>query len=258
MSFKNKVVLVTGASSGIGAATAVEFTKEGAKVAIVGRNEERLQTVSDHCEKLGSKPLLIIADIANDDEAKRMIQKVIDGYGQLDVLVNNAGLAKYGSILDAKIVEAYDSIMNVNLRAQINITVLATPHLIKTKGNIVNISSVGGTLVPRQASKTPYYISKAALNHFTRCAALELASKGVRVNAVSPGPVKTEFFVNSGVSVSTFKVEDMAKNMPLQRISDPIEVAHLILFLASDKAVGITGSEFLADNGYLLAYLENK
>ncbi|CAG4958366.1 unnamed protein product [Colias eurytheme] len=249
MSFKNKVVIITGASSGIGAATAIEFTKEGAKVAIVGRNEEKLQTVSENCEK-GSKPLLIIADIANDDEAKRMIQKVIDEYGQIDVLVNNAGLAKYGSILDGNILEAYDETIKINLRAHINVTALATPHLIKTKGNIINISSVGGTLVPKQASKTPYYISKAGLNHFTRCAALELASKGIRVNTVSPGPVKTDFLVNSGVT--SYKFEDMGVNMPLQRVSDPIEIARLILFLASDKAVGITGSEYVADNGFLL------
>ncbi|XP_038220942.1 3-oxoacyl-[acyl-carrier-protein] reductase FabG-like [Zerene cesonia] len=250
MSFKTKVVLITGASSGIGAAAAIEFAKEGAKVAIVGRNVEKLQTISDNCEKYGSKPLLIAADISIDDEAKRVVQKVIEEYGHLDVLVNNAGLAKYGSILDGNILEAYDATIKINLRAHINVTALATPHLIKTKGNIINISSVGGTLVPKQCSKTPYYISKAALNHFTRCAALELSSKGIRVNTVSPGPVKTDFLVNSGVT--SYKFEDMAVDMPLQRVSDPIEIARIILFLASDNAVGITGSEYVADNGFLL------
>ncbi|CAG4913386.1 unnamed protein product [Colias eurytheme] len=250
MSFKNKVVLVTGGSSGIGATAAIEFAKEGAHVAIVGRKEDKLKKVSEQCEKVGLKPLVIKADIGFDDQMKRVIDTVIDKFKQLDVLVNNAAIMKFASVLEGNILEAYDYTMNVNVRAYIHATMLAAPHLIKTKGNIINISSVAATALPAIPNYTPYHTSKAALNFFSRCTARELASHGVRVNIVSPGPVVTDLLENVGVT--HMKFEDLTEEMPLNRVSQPIEIANIILFLASDKAVGITGSEFVADNGYLL------
>lgn len=249
MSFINKVVLITGASSGIGAATAVEFAKNGANVSIVGRNIEKLNKVSELCAKNGAKPLVIKADIGNDVECQKIIDQVMKTFGKLDILVNNAGFISLGSILEGDILEAYDRTMRVNVRAHVNMTSLAAPHLIKSKGNIINISSVAANITTSLPGRTPYCVSKAALNHFTRCVALELAGEGVRVNTVSPGPVKTDFFDNS--QVNDVKIDDFSEIMPLKRISESKEIAHIILFLASDKAVGITGSEFIVDNGYL-------
>ncbi|XP_045533364.1 uncharacterized oxidoreductase TM_0325-like [Pieris brassicae] len=250
MIFLNKVVLITGASSGIGAAAAVEFAKVGAKVAIVGRNVQKLHKVSELCIKNGSKPLVINADLGNDEECQKIIDLVIKEFGKLDVLVNNAGFLHYGSILEGNILEGYDKTMRVNVRAHVHMTSLAAPYLVKSKGNIINISSAAATSTTSLKGRTPYFVSKAALNHFTRCCATELAREGVRVNTISPGPVKTDFFDNSGLD--DVDIDRFADMMPLKRVSESVEVADMILFLASDRAVGITGSEFVVDNGYLL------
>ncbi|CAF4892667.1 unnamed protein product [Pieris macdunnoughi] len=249
MSFKGKVVLITGASSGIGAATAIEFAKNGANVAIVGRNVEKLNKVAENCSKY-SKPLVIKADVGDDEECKKIVASVIKTFGKLDVLVNNAGMMRNATILEGKFLEMYDETMKVNVRAHLNVTSLAAPYLVKTKGNIINISSVAGSLAPRIKGATPYCVSKAALNHFTRCAAVELASEGVRVNTVSPGPVITDFMDNAGIT--DIKIENFADSMPLKRVSQSVEIADMILFLASDKAVGVTGSEFIIDNGFMI------
>ncbi|XP_059046914.1 uncharacterized oxidoreductase SSP0419-like [Achroia grisella] len=250
MSFASKVVIVTGASSGIGAAAAVLFTKKSANVVLVGRNESKLKNVSERC--VGNTPLVIKADVSNDDDAKKIINETINKFGKIDVLVNNAGVSDSGTILDGGILKAYDSIMAVNLRAAVHLTALSAPHLIKTKGNIVNISSIGGKTVAMSRS-IPYNISKAALDHFTRGAALELASKGVRVNTVSPGPVKTDIIENAGLS-DIVSWDVMAAAVPQKRCSEPEEIAEIILFLASEKAKGITGSDFVTDNGGLLQF----
>ncbi|CAH0714020.1 unnamed protein product, partial [Brenthis ino] len=247
MSFLNKVVIVTGASSGIGAATAILFAKEGANVVLVGRNVEKLQNVYEKCVKFGNKSIQIRADISNDEDAKRIIEKTIEIFGKLDVLINNAGLVRFAKIEDDDIMEVFDTILNTNLRAQVHLTHLAIPYLIKTKGNIVNVSSISGTLPPA-TKMIAYGTSKAALNHFTRGAAAEFAAHGVRVNTVSPGPVKTDVLLNAGISDPLEKLYPT----PLQRISEPHEIGDLILFLASDKARAITGSEFVSDNGYML------
>lgn len=248
MSFVNKVVIVTGASSGIGEATAILFAKEGANVVLVGRNEEKLLNVYEKCVEFGNKCLQVKADISNDGDAKRIIEKTIEIFGKLDVLVNNAGLIRFAKIQDDNIMEVFDTIINTNLRAQVLLTHLAIPYLIKTKGNIVNVSSVAGNVPPPMPTMTAYCVSKAALNHFTRGAAAEFAAHGVRVNTVSPGPVNTNVLLSAGINDPLEKLFPT----PLQRISEPHEIGDLILFLASDKAQAITGSEFVSDNGFML------
>ncbi|CAF4885988.1 unnamed protein product [Pieris macdunnoughi] len=250
MSFVNKVLLVTGAGSGIGAGTAIKFAKEGANVAIVGRNIDKLKRIAEKCEKIGPKPLIIQSDVSHDESASRIINEVIATFKKLDVLVNNAGVLKFGTILKGNLLEAYDTTMVVNVRAPINLTSIAAPHLVKTKGNIINISSLAGTTAPEKPPTSAYHISKAALSHFSRCAALELAKHGVRVNTISPGPVKTDLMDNAGIG--HVKFDDMAKTLPLQRWTEPEEIADLILYVASDKAKSITGSNFVSDNGNLL------
>ncbi|CAG5049601.1 unnamed protein product [Parnassius apollo] len=143
MSFTGKVVFISGARSGIGAAAAIEFAKQDADVVIIGRNEAKMNNVYKQCETHGKKPLVIKADISKDKEAKAAINKTIDKFGKLDILVNNAGIMRLGSILYGNLLESHDEVMSTNLRVVMHLTTLAAPHLIKTKGNIINISSIG-------------------------------------------------------------------------------------------------------------------
>ncbi|XP_047511417.1 3-oxoacyl-[acyl-carrier-protein] reductase FabG-like [Pieris napi] len=253
MSFFEKVVLIIGASSGIGASTAIEFTKEGAKVVIVGRKEDKLQIVATECKKNGQDPLVIKADISIDDDVTRIVQETIDKYGKIDILVNNAGIVRFASILKGNLMNVFDEIINTNLRGIMKVTTLVAPYIIKTKGNIVNISSVAGQVVPKNPLMTSYAISKAGLDIFTKATAVELAPHGVRVNAISPGPVYTDILNNADVTVDegALKSFDQIKTA-LNRVSTPEEVANMIMYLSGDKSIGVTGSNFVLDNGALL------
>ncbi|XP_026330702.1 uncharacterized protein LOC113238161 [Hyposmocoma kahamanoa] len=254
MSHKNKVVLVTGGSSGIGAAIAVKFTEEGAKVAIVGRNETKLDSVAKTCERNGHKPLIIRADVSNDDDVKRIVSTTIQHFEKLDVLVNNAGFSKVTNILDKDIMAKYDEIMGTNLRGVVYLTHLAAPYLIESQGNIINISSITSTITSFVGTFV-YSTSKAGLDHFTRCIALELAPKGVRVNAINPGFVRTDILENMGISsAESDKIFEMQKySTPLGKIIEPEEIADLAAYLASDSAKSITGATHIIDNGTLLS-----
>ncbi|XP_068623745.1 3-oxoacyl-[acyl-carrier-protein] reductase FabG-like [Battus philenor] len=250
MSFKDKVIFISGASSGIGAAAAIEFAKQGGSVVINGRNETKLKNVYEQCKVYSKNIHVIKADISKDEEAKAAINDTIKVFKKLDVLVNNAGLARLGSILDGNLLGSFDQIMPTNVRAAMNLTALAAPHLIKTKGNIINISSIAGSTTPILPPFISYCVSKAALDQFSRCSALELSEFGIRVNTISPGPVTTDFQENAGIEniLATRKIPTA-----LKRVSESIEIADLILFLASDKAKGITGSNYISDNGCLIS-----
>lgn len=254
MSHKNKVVLVTGGSSGIGAAIAVRFTEEGAKVAIVGRNETKLDNVAKTCERNGHKPLIIRADVSNDDDVKRIVSTTIQHFEKLDVLVNNAGFTKVTNILDKDVMAKYDEIMGTNLRAVVYLTHLAAPYLIESQGNIINMSSITSTITSFVGTFV-YSTSKAGLDHFTRCIALELAPKGVRVNAINPGFVRTDILENMGISSEeSDKIFEMQKySTPLGKIIESEEIADLVAYLASDRAKSITGATHVVDNGTLLS-----
>lgn len=246
MSFKNKVVIVTGASSGIGAFMAVKFAEEGAQVAMVGRNEQKLKVIAEKCEKVGSKPLVVSADISKKEDAERIINDTVKHFKKLDVLINNAGITVGTSILADNAIQVFDQAMTTNLRAVVHLTHLASKHLVATKGNIVNISSVTGLCV-FTISDFCYGTSKAALDHFTRTVASELASKGVRVNAINPGPVN-----NGNEEPFPGMYERMSRYLPLGRMSTSEGITDLALFLASDKAASITGSSFVTDSGCMV------
>ncbi|XP_048479962.1 3-oxoacyl-[acyl-carrier-protein] reductase FabG-like [Plutella xylostella] len=250
MSINDKVVIVTGASSGIGASIAVESAKLGAKVVMVGRNEEKLSKVSSDCASVGKKvqPLVINADVSKDEDVRRIIDTTVQQFGQIDVLINNAGFNKLVTIHDEKAMDAFDAVLATNLRGVVHLTHLAIPYLKKTKGNIVNVSSVAA-VKPMGQTFWAYCTSKAALDHFSKCMARELAPD-VRVNVVNPGPVATDFGANSGMPADLkLEIKDM---VVLERISQSEEVTDIVLFLMSDRARGVTGSCFLTDNGLLL------
>jgi len=254
--YSGKVVIITGSSSGIGAITAEEFAKAGAQVVITGRNAEKLSEVGKRCFKASSKglnPLEIIADVSKEDNCKRIIDSTIEKFGRLDVLVNNAGKGAISSVQDAKILETFDELMNLNLRSVICLTQLSVEHLSKTKGNIVNISSVAG-LTPR-SNFGIYCVTKSALDMFSKCAALELGPKEIRVNVVNPAAVRTNFGAAMGLDANTYDtfIQQRGKSYPLGRVGEAVDIANAILFLASDQCSWITGTNFLADGGGLYA-----
>lgn len=180
-----------GASSGIGADAARHLAKLGASVSIVGRNQKRLNEVAKQIIQAGSpKPLPIVADVTQD--AKRIIDETVNRFGRIDVLVNNAGIFRGDSVVEFNANE-YDKLMGINLKSAIILTNLAVPHLEKTNGNVINVSSDAG--ITAYGAYMSYCISKAGLDQFTKCAAIGLASKKIRVNSINPGALPNlDFF----------------------------------------------------------------
>ncbi|GBP42690.1 3-oxoacyl-[acyl-carrier-protein] reductase FabG [Eumeta japonica] len=249
MDFADKVVIITGASSGIGAATAIHFSKLSAKLSLVSRKEKNLKTIALYCEKSkGIAPLSIIADVTCEADVERIVSETVNHFGKIDVLINNAGIVAMGGIANMNM-EAFDRVISTNLRAVFHLTSVALPHLIDSKGNVVNVSSACGSRPNTMA--LAYNASKAALDHFTKCVALELAGKGVRVNSVSPNFVKTNLYKNVGLTEDQLElfVKNMVGKTPLKKPVEGSEVASLIEFLASAKAQSITGANYNIDGG---------
>ncbi len=246
--FADKVVLVTGATSGIGQACAFAFAKEGARIAYVGRNEEALLGVASNFKELGTEGLSIRADLSRDDEQDKAVTHAIAHFGGIDILVNAAGHINSGTI-ESTSVKSWDEMFNVNVRSVFRLMQLALPTLTERKGNIVNVSSVTG--LRAFPGVLAYCVSKAALDQLTRCAALELATKGVRVNSVNPGVVVTEIHKRGGMDAQAYAafLEHSKQTHPLGRVGRPEEIASLVLFLASEQASWITGASYSIDGG---------
>ncbi len=246
--FNGKVAFVTGATSGIGQACAIAFAKAGAKVVCVGRKAEALQDVEQTIREIGGEVLTINSDLARENEAQRVVEEAIQGFGGIDVLVNAAGHLSNGTIENTSL-EAWDEMMNVNVRAPFQLMQKALPSLIERRGNIVNVSSVTG--LRAFPGVLAYCVSKAALDQLTRCSALELAAKGVRVNAVNPGVVVTEIHKRGGMSDEAYAafLEHSKTTHPLGRTGRPEEIAALVLYLASEQASWITGATYSIDGG---------
>ena len=215
--FAGKVVVVTGATSGIGRATAWRFAESGAKVSVVGRKEDALAALSEEIAKRGGSPLTHRVDLSVEDEASRIVSRTVEAFSRLDVLVNAAGHISSGTI-ETTSREAWDAMLNINLRAVFNLMQQAVPFLIESRGNIVNVSSVTG--LRSFPGVLAYCVSKAGLDQLTRCAALELAAKGVRVNAVNPGVVVTEIHKRGGMNEADYAafLEHSKQTHPLGRV----------------------------------------
>ncbi|KAI8493800.1 hypothetical protein Bbelb_281470 [Branchiostoma belcheri] len=188
------------ASSGIGKGTAVEFAQLGAHLALTGRNQENLQATAKACVEAGTpqeKILLVTGDICNDELRKKMVNQTAQKFGRVDVLVNNAGIASFDTLETTNMAD-YDRTMDVNVRSVVRLTQLCVPHLTMTKGAIVNVSSLAG--IRAFPDHLANCMSKSALDQFTRCVALELAPKQVRVNSVNPGLIQTEMLRRFGLN----------------------------------------------------------
>jgi NAD(P)-dependent dehydrogenase (short-subunit alcohol dehydrogenase family) len=247
--FAGKVALVTGATSGIGQACAIAFANAGARVACVGRKEDALQAMRERIRGLDTEEALAVrADLSSDAEAEHVVNETVNAFGGIDVLVNAAGHISSGTVENTSL-ESWDEMMNVNVRAPFQLMQKAVPSLIERGGNIVNISSVTG--LRAFPGVLAYCVSKAALDQLTRCASLELAAKGVRVNAVNPGVVVTEIHKRGGMSEEAYAtfLEHSKQTHPLGRTGRPEEIAALVLFLASSEASWITGATYSIDGG---------
>lgn len=246
--FANKTVLITGATSGIGKATALRFAEEGANVAAVGRNVAALHQLKESIEATGGKCLNIEADLAAVDQTGTIVSSALSHFGGIDVLVNAAGHISSGTIESASL-EAWDTMLNINLRTVFLLMQQALPSLIERQGNIVNVSSVTG--LRAFPGVLAYCVSKAGLDQLTRCAALELAAKNVRVNAVNPGVVITEIHKRGGMTEEQYAafLQHSKDTHPLGRVGDASEIAELIFFLASQRASWITGATYSIDGG---------
>ncbi|HWC76941.1 MAG TPA: glucose 1-dehydrogenase [Blastocatellia bacterium] len=248
MNERPKRVIVTGASSGIGQATAELFLNRGARVALVGRRYDALEALASGFE---NKALAMSADLSDEATCVGCIGTATEWLGGLDILVNSAGILKSGS-LEATSLELWDEMMNINLRSVFYLMKLALPHLEESHGNIVNVSSVTG--LRSFPGVLAYCVSKAAVDQLTRCAALELAPKGIRVNAVNPGVVVSGLHRSGGMTDEAYEafLEHSRTTHPLGRVGDASEVAELIFFLASDSARWITGETVSIDGGRAL------
>jgi NAD(P)-dependent dehydrogenase (short-subunit alcohol dehydrogenase family) len=249
--FAGKAVLVTGATSGIGKACALAFSARGARLACVGRKEDALARLAEELKRDGDDVLQIKADLANDAQSNVVVSQTIEAFGGIDVLVNAAGHISSGTIEDTS-EEAWDEMMNVNVRAAFRLMKAAMPGLIERRGNIVNVSSVTG--LRSFPGVLAYCVSKAAVDQLTRCAALEVAAKGVRINAVNPGVVITEIHRRGGMNEDAYTafLEHSKSTHPLGRVGRPEEIAALVTFLASDEAAWITGATYSIDGGRAL------
>jgi len=249
--FKGKVALITGASSGIGAATAEYFAKLGASLSLSGRNVAKLEETRKKCIAAGAADNQVItlpSDVSKRAELEKLLNDTIKKFGKLDILVNSAGIINNGGVTTGTM-QAYDEVMDINVRSIVEICQLASPLLIKTKGSIVNLSSIAGPC--SFPGVTFYCISKAAIDQLTKCLALELAPHGVRVNAVNPGVIITDIHKRAGMSDEAYAkfLEHCKTTHALGRVGEAIEVAKAIAFLASDDASFTTGDLLRIDGG---------
>ncbi len=245
--FDGTTALVTGASSGIGRATARLLLEHGATVLATGRRDAPLRALSNGLETSG-RAIPLAGDLTDHEFRATLIDSARDHLGGLDILVNAAGILVGGG-WDKTGLDAWDHTMDINLRTIYALSRLAIPLLEERKGTIVNVSSVAG---PRAfPGLLAYCVSKAGLDQLTRCLALELAAHGVRVNSVNPGVVKTELHRAGGMDEATYEnfLEHSRTTHPLGRIGTPHEIAELILFLASPNASWITGETVAIDGG---------
>lgn len=247
MKLKDKVALVTGASRGIGREIALELAREGAHVVVnYSGSEAKAKEVAEEIMALGSKALVIQADVSQADSVTQMVKETIDQWGRLDILVNNAGITRDNLIMRMK-EDEWDDVININLKGVFLCTKAVTRQMMKQKsGRIINISSIVG--VSGNPGQANYVAAKSGVIGLTKTSAKELAPRGITVNAVAPGFITTDM---------TDKLSDelkagMLNMIPLAKFGEPKDVAAVVNFLASDESKYVTGQTIHVDGGMVM------
>jgi len=241
-----QVVLITGALTGIGRATALAFANEGAQVVVSGRHDEEGHKLVSEIRKTGAEAEFVCADVRREEDVRNLVDKTVERYGRLDVAINAAGTeGKPGPVME-QTAESYAATFDTNVLG----TLLSMKHemrvmLAQGSGSIVNVSSTYGHTGAAGASV--YAASKHAVEGLTKSAALEAAASGVRVNMVAPGPIETGML--DRFTGTPERKAGLAATVPLNRVGRPEEIAQTIMFLASDKASFITGASYVVDGG---------
>ncbi len=246
MLLENKVALVTGGAIGIGKAISLTFAREGCDIAICDIDKESASKTADEIRQLGRKAEVCIVDVSQTEKVAETVNKIVDSFTRIDILVNNAGITRDNLIV--RMSEAdWDSVINVNVKGCFNFTKAVTRFMMKQRsGKIISIASIVGLM--GNAGQANYSASKAAVVGFTKSIAKELASRGINVNAIAPGFIKTRM---------TDKLTDkqkqaMLEQIPFNAFGEPDDVAKTALFLASDLSNYITGQVITVDGGMLM------
>lgn len=242
MRFKNKVVIVTGSSRGIGKATALAFAREGAKVVITSRNKRDCEQTAREVADAGGECIVYACDVSKVKDVNNMVKQTLKAFGKIDILVNNAGVFALKPIENVT-EQDWDYTIDINLKGPFLLSKAVVPHL-KPGASIVNIASVLGKVGAPTA--TAYCASKGGLITFTKALALELAPRNIRVNAIAPGPIKTAML--QGIEDPETKKEFL-EWVPLGRFGEPEDIAQAVLFLASDESTYVTGHTLVVDGG---------
>lgn len=245
----SKVALITGASSGIGRASAIALAGQGAAVAIAARRIEKLEELKKEIEGKGGKVLVVPMDVTNKEQVVAGVQKVIEAFGRLDILLNNAGVAEFAPFFDLTD-EQWDKTLNTNLKAYYHLAQAIGREMAKNKwGRIINITSIAsGGVAVGFVQIAHYCASKGGVVGLTEALADELAPMGITVNAIGPGVIETE--MTKGITEDPKQSEGMKARIPMKRFGKPEEIAAAVVYLASDEASYTTGATLYIDGGW--------
>ena len=250
---KGKVAIITGAGSGIGAATAITFAREGAKVSLAGRRVAKIQAVADQIVAEGGEALPVPTDVRYAEQVQNLIQKTIEHFGKLDILFNNAGVLPVRCTVVELTEEQYEQTMATDVKGLWLCCKYALPEMIRNGGgSIINCSSISAFIGQRQQGV--YNVTKGGIDVLTKCMALDFARYNIRVNNVNPAWVRTEM---NQEQLAEFQArggkewEEVLRLHPIGRLGEPQDVAWAVVYLASDEASWVTGTSLVVDGGYL-------
>jgi NAD(P)-dependent dehydrogenase (short-subunit alcohol dehydrogenase family) len=241
-----KVALVTGGNAGIGEAIAKAFAKEGAAVVITGRRQDELDRVVSEIERQPGRAFAVAGSVTDDRHARHAVEQAVRDFGALDILVNNAGVGEFGRRLHEVDDATWARVLDVNLTGVFHMTRAAVSHMLtRQRGSIVNISSIASVVgIPMLPA---YAASKGALDALTRAVAIDYAKDGIRCNVVNPGLISTP--MAAPLMANPEQLDPILAQYPIRRPGTPEEVAHLVVYLASDEAAWVTGATYMIDGG---------